>query len=244
AISPEPPSAIPTGTVTFFDQSVNATLGTAPMGANGQAVFTTTEIGPGHHIIIASYSGDPDYLASAANTVPVQIDELRILRVGNNNTNVLPGTTVVYTIQVEPQVATTFLYNVNFAASGLPAGATATFDPAPLAAGGKITNIKMTVTTAATALNTPPASPFSRAPLALGLLLPLIGISSVRRRLRKLPPFLGVALLAVLSLTAVAGLSGCSGAGLFAERKVPYTITVTATEGTLQRSTTVPLAIY
>jgi hypothetical protein len=244
AISPEPPSAIPTGTVTFFDQSVNATLGTAPMGANGQAVFTTTAIGPGHHLIVASYSGDPDYLASTASTVPVQIDELRILRVGNNNTNILPGTTVVYTIQVEPQVATTFLYNVNFAASGLPAGATATFNPPTLQAGGKIQNITMTVKTATTALNTPPASPFNRAPLALGLLLPLIGVRSVRRRLRKLPPFLGVALLAVLSLTAVAGLSGCSGAGLFAERKVPYTITVTATEGTLERSTTVPLAIY
>jgi hypothetical protein len=244
AISPEPPSAIPTGTVTFFDQSVNATLGTAPMGANGQAVFTTTAIGPGHHIIVASYSGDPDYLASTANTVPVQIDELRILRVGNNNTNILPGTTVVYTIQVEPQVATTFLYDVNFAASGLPAGAIATFDPAPLPAGGKIQNIKMTVTTANTALSTPPASPFNRVPLALGLLLPLFGIRSVRKRLRKIPPFLGVALLAALSLTAVAGLSGCSGAGLFAARKVPYTITVTATEGTLQRSTTVPLAIY
>jgi hypothetical protein len=244
AISPEPPSAIPTGTVTFFDQSVNATLGTAPMGANGQAVFTTTAIGPGHHIIIANYSGDPDYLASTANTVPVQIDELRILRVGNNNTNILPGTTVAYTIQVEPQVATTFLYNVSFAASGLPAGATATFDPAPLAAGGKITNIKMTVTTASTALSTAPASPFHPAPLALGLLLPLFGVRSVRRRLRKIPPFLGVALLAAMSLTAVAGLSGCSGAGLFAARKVPYTITVTATEGTLQRSTTVPLAIY
>ncbi|MGB8535616.1 MAG: FG-GAP-like repeat-containing protein [Acidobacteriaceae bacterium] len=244
AISPEPPSAIPTGTVTFFDQSVNATLGTAPMGANGQAVFTTTSIGPGHHTIIASYSGDPDYLASTSNTVPVQIDELRILRVGNNNTNILPGTTVVYTIQVEPQVATTFLYNVNFAATGLPAGAIAIFNPPTLQAGGKIQNITMTVMTAKAALSTPPASPFSRAPLALGLLLPLIGVRSVRRRLRKVPPFLAAALLAVLSLTAVAGLSGCSGAGLFAERKVPYTITVTATEGTLQRSTTVPLAIY
>ncbi len=244
AISPEPPSAIPTGTVTFFDQSVNATLGTAPMGANGQAIFTTTSIGPGHHVIIASFSGDPDYLPSTANTVPVQIDELRILRVGNNNTNILPGTTVVYTLQVEPQVATTFLYNVNLAASGLPAGAIATFDPGPLAAGGKITDVKMTVTTASTALSKPPASPFNRAPLALGLLLPLFGVRSVRRRLRKLPPFLGVVLLAAMSLSAVAGLSGCSGAGLFAAKKVPYTITVTATEGTLQRSTTVPLAIY
>jgi hypothetical protein len=54
---------------------------------------------------------------------------------------------------------------------------------------------------------------------------------------------LSVALLAALSLAAVAGLSGCSGAGLFAARKVPYSITVTGTEGTLQRSTAVPLGI-
>jgi hypothetical protein len=65
----------------------------------------------------------------------------------------------------------------------------------------------------------------------------------VRRRLRQIPPFLAVALLAALSLTAVAGLSGCSGAGLFAARKASYPITVTATEGTVQRSAEVTLAI-
>jgi hypothetical protein len=113
-----------------------------------------------------------------------------------------------------------------------------------LAAGGQMANVKMTVTTAGTALSTPPASPFNRVPLALGLLLPFIGVRSVRRRLGKISPLLGVALLAAMSLAAVAGLSGCSGAGLFAARKVPYTITVTATEGTLQRPITVPLAIY
>jgi hypothetical protein len=97
--------------------------------------------------------------------------------------------------------------------------------------------------TAATASNAPPPSPFERLPIALGLLLPLLGAKAVRRRFRQIPPILGVALLAMLSLAAVAGLSGCSGAGLFAARKVPYSITVTATEGTLQRSTKVPLAI-
>jgi small-conductance mechanosensitive channel len=168
---------------------------------------------------------------------------MRLFRVGNNNTTILPGTTVVYAIQVQPQVATTFLYNVSFTTTGLPAGATATFSPATLAAGGPTTNITMTVTTATTASNTPPPSPFGRLPLALGLLVPLLGSRAVRRRLRQIPPFLGVALLAALSLTAVAGLSGCSGAGLFAARKVPYTITVIATEGTVQRTTEVPLAI-
>jgi len=242
--SSQPFFGIPTGTVTFYDQSVGAQLGTAPMGANGQAVLTISTIGPGVHSITASYGGGPGFLPSASNAVTVTIDELRILRVGNNNTSILPGTTVVYTLQVQPQVATTFLYKVSFTASGLPAGATATFAPPTLPAGGNTTNITMTVTTATTALNGPSSSsPFERLPLALGLLLPLLGTRAVRRRLRQLPPFLAVALLAALSLTAVAGLNGCSGAGLFAARKVPYSITVTATEGTVQRANGVPLGI-
>jgi hypothetical protein len=233
----------PTGTVTFYDQSVNVKLGTAPVGLNGQAVLTISSMGPGIHSITASYGGDTIFPPSTSNAVSVKIDELRLLRVGNNNTTILPGTTVVYTIEVQPQVATTFLYNVSFAASGLPAGATATFSPTTLAAGGSMTNITMTVKTAGTAMNEPPPSPFERLPLALGILLPLLGTRAVRRRLRQIPPYLGVALFAVLSLAAVAGLSGCSGAGLFAARKVPYTITVTGTEGTVARTVEVPLAI-
>jgi hypothetical protein len=129
----------------------------------------------------------------------------------------------------------------------LPAGAAATFSPVTLAAGASSSTVTMTVTTAATASNeTPP--PFGRLPLALGLLLPLFGTRAFRRRLRQVPSFVVALVLAVLSLTAVAGLSGCGGVGLFAARKVPYTITVTATEGsaatgTLSRSTGVPLAI-
>jgi hypothetical protein len=244
SLSNETPFASPTGTVSFFDQSLaGQLLGTAPMGANGQAVFTTSSIGPGVHNITASYSGDATFLASSSSQITVTIDDLLINRVGNNTTTILPGTTVAYTIQVAPAVATTFLYTVTFSASGLPAGASATFSPANLQAGGKTTNITMTVVTAGTALNAPRPSPFERLPLALGLLIPFFGAKAVRRRFRQIPPFLAVGLLAVLSLAAVTGLSGCSGAGLFAARKVPYSITVTATEGTLQRSTKVPLAI-
>jgi hypothetical protein len=233
-------SLAPTGTVTLYDQSVGTQLGNAPIGANGQAVLTVTIIGPGVHSITASYSGDPVFPASNSNAVSVTIDELRILRVGNNNTTILPGATVVYTLQVEPQVATTFLYTVSFAASGLPAGATATFSPATLPAGGKTTNITMTVATTGIALN---ALPFNHLSLGISLLLPFFAARRVRRRLRQVRPFPGVTLFAMLSLAAVAGLSGCSGAGLFAARKAVYSITVTATEGTVQRSTEVALAI-
>ena len=243
SLSNEAPFANPTGTVSFFDQSLGGQLlGTAAMGANGQAVFTTTAIGPGTHVISASYAGDTTFRPSNSNQITEQIDDLLINRLGNNNTTILPGTTVSYSLQLTPAVATKFLYTVGFSASGLPAGASASFSPLTLAAGSTTAKITMTVTTATTSFNTPP-SPFERLPLALGLLLPLFGSKRMRTRMRKIPPLLGVALLAVLGLAAVAGLSGCSGAGLFAAKKVPYAITVTATEGTLQRSTTVPLAI-
>jgi hypothetical protein len=246
SLSNEPAFANPTGTVTFYDQSLGGqVIGSAAMGANGLAVLTlaTASIGPGVHVISASYAGDATFLPSNSNQLTEQIDELMISRVGNNNTTILPGTTVLYTLQVTPEVATKFLYTVSFSASGLPAGASASFSPPTLAAGSATAKMTMTVATATTSSNAPPASPFERLPLALGLLLPLCGSKAMRRRTRKISPLLSVALLAALGLAAVAGLSGCSGAGLFAARKVPYSITVTAMEGTVQRSTTVPLAI-
>ena len=234
-----PPPQGPTGTVSFFNAGV--LLGTAPVNAAGTAVYTTSALLDGMQTVTASYSGDPSYLTSTSASVTVTISDLQIARKGTNNTTILPGTTVVYTMQVTPEVMSTFLYDVTFIATGLPSGANATFSPVILAAGSSAAVVTMTVTTAKIALNEPPPGPFSRLPLALGILLPLCGVVRMRRRM------LGVMLLAVFGLAAVAGLNGCSGAGLFAARKVPYAITVIANEGnasgTLQRSTQVPLAI-
>jgi Bacterial Ig-like domain (group 3)/FG-GAP-like repeat len=241
--SPYPPTGAPTGAVSFFD--AGALIGTAPINAAGQAVFTTSSLADGVHPITASYAGDPNYLPSTSAAVSITISDLQITRIGNNNTTVLPGTTVTYNLKVAPLVATTFLYSVGLTATGLPAGAIATFSPATLPAGGGTTTVTLTIQTAkAAALNAPPPMPpYKNLPLALGLLVPLLGAVPLRRRIRKIPGTLALLLLAGLSLPLVAGLSGCSGAGLFAARKIPYAITVTATSGTLQRSTSVPLAI-
>jgi hypothetical protein len=244
SLSNEPPFASPTGTVSFYDVSLgNKVIGTAPMGANGQAVLTTNSISVGMHGITASYSGDTTFLPSSSGQIVVSMDDLVINRKGNSDPTILPGATVTYTLQLTPAVANTFLYTVSFAASGLPAGATATFSPATLPAGGQAASVTMTLVTANTAANPAAPSPFGRLSLALGLLFPLLGAKRVRRRLQQIPPFLSLVLLAAVSLTALAGLSGCSGAGLFAVKKQTVSITVTATEGTLQRSTQVPLAI-
>jgi len=142
-----------------------------------------------------------------------------------------PATTVVYTIQVEPQVATTFLYNVNFAASDCPREQPPRSIRTP---GGrrKITNIQDDGENRTTALSTPPASPFNRVPLALGLLLPLIGVRSVRRQCGNFP-FSWVWRCCSAEPDGGRRADGCSGAGFSRSEKF-HTITVTATEGTLQ----------
>jgi hypothetical protein len=238
AANPPPPQG-PTGTVSFFDNGT--LLGTSAVNAAGQAIYITTSLADGAQSITASYSGDPSYTSSTAGPITVTISDLQIARKGNGDTTVLPGTTVVYTMQVTPEVINSFLYNVTFTTSGLPEGANATFSPVSLAGGSSAAAVTMTVTTSKSALNEPPPGPFERLPLALGILLPLCGAFRTRRR------FLGIMLVGIISLAAIVGLNGCSGAGLFAARKVPYSITVIANEGnasgTLQRSTQVPLAI-
>jgi Bacterial Ig-like domain (group 3)/FG-GAP-like repeat len=226
-----PPSNSPTGSVTFLDGTT--VLGTASLSGTGQVVYATSSLTDGKHSITATYGGDPSYLATTSNAVSVQIDDLAVTRLDKISPIVVPGTAVTYSLQAAPQVASTFLYNASFTASGLPVGATATFSPTAISAGASTAKFTVTINTAA-----PTAT---GQVLAFGLLLPLLAAVRFRRRLRL--GMLPVLLLAFLSLSAVAGLSGCSGSGLFAAKKYNYTIIVTATEGSLQRSSEVPLAI-
>ena len=59
---------IPTGTVTFTSGST--TLGTAPLepaaGGLFEAIFSTTSLAAGNYTVVATYSGDPNYIGSAS----------------------------------------------------------------------------------------------------------------------------------------------------------------------------------
>jgi hypothetical protein len=55
---------------------------------------------------------------------------------------------------------------------------------------------------------------------------------------------LSMLLLLIAGMTAMAGLSGCgSTTGFFAQAQKSYTVTVTATSGTLSHSTTMTLTV-
>ncbi len=71
-----PPAVGATGTVTFYVGSTSTTpLGTATLGPNDTATFTTSTLSPGTYALIAVYSGDDNFAGStsAAYTATVVV---------------------------------------------------------------------------------------------------------------------------------------------------------------------------
>jgi len=217
----------------------------------------------GTHSITAVYSGDTNFLTvtSSATSEVVQDFNLTLSITGGSagatTVTAQPGGTAVYTFTLSPVGSTTFPATVTLSASGLPAGATYTISPATLAAGAGSTTITLTIQLPQTAaLNAQPGVRHAAEPavmtrnnsssklpyLALAvLLLPFAG--RMRRTGRKLGRLLPLLLIA--GLAATAGLSGCASlsAGYFGQAPTTYTISVTATSGTLTHSTSVTLIV-
>jgi hypothetical protein len=83
-----PGAGTPTGTVTLLDG--NTVLGTAALGADGRATFTTTFAAASSHALAAIYNGDGNFLGSAQTVVeqvrvplpPPPVVEVQVKRVG------------------------------------------------------------------------------------------------------------------------------------------------------------------
>jgi hypothetical protein len=120
-------------------------------------------------------------------------------------------------------------------------GVTASFKPASLTPGSGATSVDLTIQTAQASAAVRPLPPWFATPaVLLRLLLPLFGISRARRMLRYRARFL----TADVSLGMVLAIAGCTGVGFFSQPPKTCTITVTATSGTLQHSTTVDLTVW
>ena len=137
---------------------------------------------------------------------------------------------------------------MTFTATGLPAGATATFSPPSIAANGGPQTVTVTIQTAAsTAMeHVPPGpGPVGRraAPLALAGLL-LLGLGGLRKYGRGLRRMLCVLVLLGAGGAATLSLGGCGGTGgFFAQTPQNYTITITVTAGGLNHSGNVTLNV-
>ncbi len=242
----------PSGSVSFYDGAT--LLGSASL-VSGVATYATSAMTAGTHSITAAYSGDNDFspLNSAALSEAVQDFSVVISTSGGGTTSVTatPGGVAAYPLVVTPLDGSKFPGQVTFSIKGLPAGATGTFTPAALPANSGTSNVQLTV-------NLPPLStaqlhrsPISGGPmtLAFGLMLLPFAVrlrqSSVIRRSRQLNAWLRVALPAIAVAASLLGLVGCASrsSGFFTQPSQTYTLTITATTGSLSHSTTVTLTV-
>jgi hypothetical protein len=240
-ISPTPTGAT-LGTVNFYSGST--LLGTGSVNSSGVATLTGSIATAGSYTITAVYSGNPEFAASTSSGVSITIGSNSTYSVSAPSTpvTVAPGGTAVFHIEVPP-VGGSFDNQVTMSASGLPAGAVASFSPPVVVPGTAGAPTTLTVKTAgqSASLQTPPENhrqprfPFSSLTLAAGMFL----VAGNRKRLAKsLPMLVALAMLAAGTLA----LTGCNG-GFQGANPTQYVIAVTGTSGAQHASTTVTLIV-
>jgi Bacterial Ig-like domain (group 3)/FG-GAP-like repeat/FG-GAP repeat len=240
-------SGVPTGSVNFYDATT--LLGTATLNAGGVATFTDT-LSAGSHTITATYTGDTNFnrSTSAPVTVTITLATVTDFVVGSaiQSQMVNPGGKVSFAIVV---VSVDGSYNspVALTATGLPAGATATFSPPSLTPGDNsatsILAIRMPSKVSFIAPGPQPPSPLWPLQLAtLATALTLLGLNQRVKPLLQLRPVAVGAIGFLLLAVVIAGVSGCRG-GFIASSPRSFAITVTGTSGSQQHSTTVILNV-
>jgi hypothetical protein len=232
----------PSGSVTFYD---NGTMLMSEPVTAGVASYSTTTLAPGvTHIITATYNGDNNFLGSTSTSsasVTVAPLDFTFTDTGASAYTAAPGAVATYSFALAPLYGS-YAGPVSFTVTGLPAGAVASFTPSSVAASTSgTTPVVLTVQTASAIAHDKNSgkSPFDRGIVLALLLLPF----GMKRKLRE--KLKGRMLLLVLLLAAMtAAVTGCgSNDGFMLQSPGTYTLTVTATGGTLTHSQNVTLIV-
>jgi hypothetical protein len=246
----------PTGSVAFTDGT--ASLGTRTV-IGGVASLNVSTLAAGSHSLVATYSGDANFLASQSS-VDTQVvavpDESKnfTLNLQDSGTTISAGQTFATRITLTPVGGLTG--PVTSSCLGVPLDATCSITPARATFDGKdsITAQVVITTTGGTARSVAGGSHGSnggrqpekrpetgRAAMQFGIFpAALLGLTLIPRAKRRVGGFAALAMLA-LSLT------GC-GSDAGAQGKVPtpsgsYTITVQSQSGSITHSRTIQLKV-
>jgi hypothetical protein len=154
------------------------------------------------------------------------------------------GGAAQYTIAVQPSNGS-FTNAATLSATGMPPGATASFQPASVTPGSAGATSTMTIQTAATmARSTQPKHwPILPPGITLALVVPLFWRRLRNKSQRARPqPLLGALVFALLGAGA-AFMTGCGAGFALPSTSTTYTITVTGASGSNTHSTTVSLIL-
>jgi hypothetical protein len=211
-------AAAPTGSVSLLDATT--TVASALL-TGGAASFALGMLSAGSHTLTCAYSGDTNYLPSVSAPLIVTIaaagsGDFTLAVSGAAGMTVPAGGAATYSFTVTPAGAA-LNSPINLAVSGLPVGASGTFNPAYVPPPGGPAAFSLTVTSANTAALRPALPLWPRMTLAAALL----GMGLAWRRRKGL-------LLAGAVLLAGCG-SRVNTANATGPAAAIYNLTVTAT---------------
>ncbi len=242
-------SAAPIGTVTFTcGQTANsgAISLTAVSGgpATSTASWSTSSLPGGvYKDCAATYtpSSNSNFLSSTSVSESLTVADFTLNFQPPSNLSLLPGQSVNIPLTVSSADAP-FNEPIDFSMTGLPKGFTVSFDPSSVTVGSTPQTVTATITWATLETFAQPDRGLrSRAPLVFALLVPFVPLLGLRRMRRRLRRDGWLFMVALLALIAFAGVSSCGGGGFFNQSPQTYTVTLTATSGTVQHSVTFTL---
>jgi subtilase family serine protease len=231
-----------TGTVKFLNGTTS--IGTATL-SGGTATLTTTTLPVATNSITATYEGD---ITDATSTSPaVDVTVALAYTLSGTDMSVTQGNPGTSTITVVP--ASGFTTAINFTCSDPAAKSTCSFNPTSITPPGTTTTTLTVTTTAATAQLHMPFDHAGRLfyavllPGFLGIVLTMRSRKPAARGLRLLSFIVVLGCSTLLLPACGGGGGGGGGGGNPGTPKGQYTITVTATAGTVHHATTVKLTV-
>jgi hypothetical protein len=240
-VSPAPTGSS-LGTVSFYNGAT--LLGSGTLNSSEVATFSTTSLPAGSDSLTAVYSGNLLFAASTSAALSETVNTAYTVTAPPAPLSVAQGGSVQVDVTVPP-VGGAFNNPVTMSATGLPPGATASFNPLTVTPGTAGAHTVMTIQLAPLAAAMlpevdPPYRPWPLPSFALALALCGFGL----RRKRVPVTLRRTLLLAPLALSLLA-LFGCGGGWLGPSTTTPgsFVVTITGTSGTLTASTTVTVVV-
>lgn len=224
-----------TGTVTLSNGST--VLGSATL--NGDvASLSDTSLTAGTYNVVAAYAGDSNFQASSSDAVAQVVNAATVpgfsLTASPSSLTLQSGGQGTVTLTVTPTDG--FNSTISFACSGLPSGASCTFSPSTIT---PTTSAAVTTTLTIAAGTNTAASRTQHAPFIPVSTLAL-GMCVLAWKWRRGARYFALLALAGASL---AFFSGCSSTSKPSTTPVVSTVTVTATSGSVQQTSSVTLTV-
>jgi hypothetical protein len=248
-----PGSPAPTGSVTF--SAGGTQLGNVPLSGSNTVQFATSGLPPGTSTITAAYSGDSNHEAATSTMLSVVVQPLPpsfSLTATPQTVNITAGQSGTVTLNFATNP--TFNGTIMTACSGLPAGATCTFNPTGGLAltGGQTGSVQVSIaTTASTTMAMSRFGMHTWGRTAGGLAIAQALLLLWPRRQKKIAGMLGTSLMVLLGMVLVLSATGCggskgsSGSGSGTASSAVVTITSTSASGgaTLTQTAAVSVVI-